>query len=124
MFLVARILLMSFIFVFFCSEIPNASFFLIWLIQEFEKFLLNNRNGDEKIENANRLSEESYDAELKKIVDNGWKYYVKGYVNCHEDIFNAYDGSDSNTTALPYVLLPLWKKSMLFIFDGKQTMSS
>ncbi|KAL3983099.1 hypothetical protein ACH3XW_49805 [Acanthocheilonema viteae] len=62
-------------------------------------------NGDEKIRNADRLSEGSYDAELRKIIDVGWQYYVKSYVSCHEDTFNTHYGSDSNTTTVPSVII-------------------
>ncbi|VIO87790.1 conserved hypothetical protein [Brugia malayi] len=61
-------------------------------------------NGDEKVENADRLSEESYDAELRKIIDNSWKYYVKGYVNCH-DIFSRRGGIDSSIVTVPTIII-------------------
>lgn len=61
------------------------------------------RSGDEKIENADRLSEESYDTDLRKIIDDSLKFYVKSYVNCHEDTFTAHDGNYSitSTTGIP-----------------------
>ncbi|EFO18119.2 hypothetical protein LOAG_10377 [Loa loa] len=62
-------------------------------------------NGDEKIQNADRLSEETYDAELGKIIDNGWKFYVKGYVSCHDDMFSARGGVDSSTATDPAVII-------------------
>ncbi|CAG9538657.1 unnamed protein product [Cercopithifilaria johnstoni] len=62
-------------------------------------------NGDEKVGNADRLNEGSYDAELRKIVDSGRKYYVNGYINCHDDMFSAHDRSDSNTTVLSIVII-------------------
>uniref|UniRef100_A0A0R3S2A4 ILEI domain-containing protein n=1 Tax=Elaeophora elaphi TaxID=1147741 RepID=A0A0R3S2A4_9BILA len=62
-------------------------------------------NGNEKITNAGQLSEGNYDAEMRSIVDIGRKFYVKGYVDCHEDMFNAYGGSDSNTTTVPAVII-------------------
>ncbi|VDK85786.1 unnamed protein product [Litomosoides sigmodontis] len=62
-------------------------------------------NGDEKVENADRLSEGSYDADLRKVINNGRKYYVKGHINCHEDMFGARDGSYSNTATPPSVII-------------------
>uniref|UniRef100_A0A0R3Q750 Maturase n=1 Tax=Brugia timori TaxID=42155 RepID=A0A0R3Q750_9BILA len=41
---------------------------------------------------------------LRKIIDNSWKYYVKGYVNCH-DIFSRRGGIDSSIVTVPTIII-------------------
>ncbi|KAM3725217.1 Protein O-linked-mannose beta-1,2-N-acetylglucosaminyltransferase [Dirofilaria immitis] len=62
-------------------------------------------NGDEIVENADRLSEESYDAELKEVIENGWKFHVKDYVDCHDGIFDAHGVSNFDNITIATIII-------------------
>ncbi|MCP9265456.1 Protein O-linked-mannose beta-1,2-N-acetylglucosaminyltransferase 1 [Dirofilaria immitis] len=52
-----------------------------------------------------RLSEESYDAELKEVIENGWKFHVKDYVDCHDGIFDAHGVSNFDNITIATIII-------------------
>uniref|UniRef100_A0A183HGV0 SET domain-containing protein n=1 Tax=Onchocerca flexuosa TaxID=387005 RepID=A0A183HGV0_9BILA len=74
-------------------------------LRGFKKRILLFRNGDEIVRNADQLSEEKYDAELKEVIDNGWKFYVKDDVDCRENTFIMHSDSNSGNTTIATVII-------------------
>lgn len=54
------------------------------------------RKGNEKIVNAGRLDEESYDADLRRIIADGKKFHLKGVVDCSKDVFVTEGGNQTS----------------------------
>uniref|UniRef100_A0A915Q6Z1 ILEI/PANDER domain-containing protein n=1 Tax=Setaria digitata TaxID=48799 RepID=A0A915Q6Z1_9BILA len=62
-------------------------------------------NGDEKIRDPDLLNEKSYDAELRKIIANGLKFYTKDSINCREEPFFRNEESDSIANSVATVIV-------------------
>uniref|UniRef100_A0A8R1XTN2 ILEI/PANDER domain-containing protein n=1 Tax=Onchocerca volvulus TaxID=6282 RepID=A0A8R1XTN2_ONCVO len=62
-------------------------------------------NGNEIVGNADQLSEEKYDTELKEVIDNGWKFYVKDDVDCRENMFTTHGDSNSGNTTIATIII-------------------
>ncbi|VDM98454.1 unnamed protein product [Thelazia callipaeda] len=53
-------------------------------------------NGDEKVDNANRLDEGKYDIDLKAVITTGHKFHVKETFDCNDNEFVARSKDYSN----------------------------